>query len=319
VSVEVEQPVTAHDVVSASLYNEPLSNTAANGASSSDFGGLPTITPDPRFSTVTQVYDTGYSWYHGLTLLERRAFAHQFQGQISYTWSNALALGNIYNPTVYSGGTQTPTGKPKDNYGPTAFDTRHNLSADLVYATPKWSNHLVNATAGGWKLGGKLYLYSGRPFTVTDSGINGSTHGLSSSFSGTILADTINPSVIGTHCGKSAVHVACLTTASFATAAGQGDFGNTRPNSFRGLGFFSVPSQLSKEFHVAERSRFELGADAYNLFNHVNFAVPVSDVNKGSTFGTISSDVSVPTSIYGTGQGAIVSGRVLVVFGKFLF
>jgi hypothetical protein len=47
--------------------------------------------------------------------------------------------------------------------------------------------------------------------------------------------------------------------------------------------------------------------------------VPNFDVNKGATLGTITSDVSVPTSIYGTGQGAIVSGRVLVVFGKFIF
>lgn len=323
-SLEVEQPFTQHDVVSASYsgthgYNEALSNTAANAASTSGFGGLPLKAPDPRFSTVTQIYDTGYSWYHGLTLVERHAFAHQLQGQISYTWSKALALGNIYNPTVYSQGTQTPTGRARDNYGPTNFDTRHNLAADLMYATPKWSNRLVNATAGGWKLGGKLYLYSGRPFTVTDSGINGSTHGLSSTFSGTIVADTINPSVVGTQCGKSAVHTACLSTASFASAAAQTDFGNTQPNAFRGPGFFSVSSQLSKEFRVTERSHFELGADAYNLFNHVNLAVPVSDVNKGSSFGTISSDVSVPTSIYGTGQGAIVSGRVLVVFGKFIF
>jgi hypothetical protein len=80
-----------------------------------------------------------------------------------------------------------------------------------------------------------------------------------------------------------------------------------------------MSSQLSKSIPVTERTHFELGADAYNLFNHVNFAVPNSDVNKGATLGTITSDVSVPTSIYGTGQGAIVSGRVLVVFGKFLF
>ncbi len=323
-SLEVEQPLTRHDVVSASYsgthgFNEPLTNAAANGSSTSGFGGLAKSNPDPRFSTVTQIYDTGYSLYQGLTLLERHAFAYHFQGQISYTWSKALALTNIYNPTAYSQGTLIPTGNRTDSYGPTSFDTRHNLSADLVYATPKFSNHLLNRSVGGWKLGSKLYLYSGRPFTVTDSGINGSTHGLSSSFSGTILADTINPGVIGTHCGNAAVHAACLTTASFATAAAQSGFGNTKPNSFRGPGFFSVASQLSKEIEVTEHSRFELGADAYNLFNHANFAVPVSDVNKGSTFGTIASDVSVPTSIYGTGQGAIVSGRVLVVFGKFVF
>ena len=110
-----------------------------------------------------------------------------------------------------------------------------------------------------------------------------------------------------------------MSTADFATATAQEDFGNTKPNAFRGPGFFSMSSQLSKVISVTEKTHFELGADAYNLTNHVNFAIPNADVNKGSTLGTITSDVSVPTSIYGTGQGSIVSGRVLVVFAKFLF
>ncbi len=70
---------------------------------------------------------------------------------------------------------------------------------------------------------------------------------------------------------------------------------------------------------MTEHTRFEVGADAYNLLNHPNFGLPNSDVKQGQTLGTITTDVSVPTSIYGTGQGAIVSGRVLVVFGKFYF
>jgi len=322
-SLEVEQPVTRNDVVSAKYsgthgYNESLSNTGANGASTSGFGGLPTVAPDPRFAVVTQVFDAGYSWYNGLTLVERHAFAHGFQGQLSYTWSKALALGTVYNPTLYSP-VLTPIGNKTDAYGPTSFDTRHNLSADLYYATPKLKNSLIDRVVGNWKLGSKVYLYSGRPFTVSNSGVS-SAHGISSTyFSGTILADTIVPGVNGIHCGKSAVTTPCLTTADFATAAAQTDWGNTKPNSFRGPGFFSVSSQLSKVFPVKEQAHFELGADAYNLFNHVNFAVPGSNANTGSSLGYITSDVSVPTSIYGTSQGAIVSGRVLVVFGKFVF
>jgi len=320
-SLEIEQPLTAHDVVAATYsgthgYNEPLTNAAANGASTTGFGGLPTSAPDPRFSVVTQIRDQGFSWYHGLTLVERHAFVHGFQGQVSYTWSKALQLGTIYNPNAYS--VVSPTGSKLANYGPVAFDTRNNLSGDLVYSTPKLKRTALNRTLSGWKIGSKFYLYSGRPFTVTDSGI-ASAHGFSSTFSGTELADTLVPGVVGIHCGKSAVKTPCLTTADFATAATQQDFGNTRPNAFRGPGFFSISSQLSKVIPVTEKTHFELGADAYNLTNHPNFAVPNSDVNKGSTLGTITADVSVPTSIYGTGQGSAVSGRVLVVFAKFLF
>jgi hypothetical protein len=327
-SLEVEQPLTQHDVVTLSYagnhgYNEPLSNTAANGSSTSGFGGLPTTTPDPRFATVTQIYDTGYSNYNGLTLVERHAFLHGLQGSASYTWSKALQLGNIYNPTVYSHGTQMATGSAADNYGPASFDTRHNFTADLVYTTPRLNKALLSRTLGGWALGGKLYLYSGRPFSVTDSGINGSTHGLSSAFSGTVLANLVNPAALGRHCGKASANTtqlgkACLNVSDFATAAAQTGWGNTKPNSFRGPGFFSIATQVSKKIAVTEHTHFDIGADAYNLLNHTNLGLPSSDINKGN-FGLSTAAVSSPTSIYGTGQGAIVSGRVLVVFGKFAF
>jgi hypothetical protein len=328
-SLEVEQPLTQHDLASISYAgnrgrNESQSDTAANGWAANGFGGLPTSIPDPRFSTVTQIFDEGYSNYNGLTLVERHSFAHNVQGQASYTWSKALQLGTIYNPTVYALSGLTATGSPSDNYGPAAFDTRHNFTADLVYTAPKQTKALLDKTIGGWKLGGKIYLYSGRPFSVTDSGIS-SKNVFSSSFSGTVLADTASIKAIGTHCGSSAVTTPCLTTGQFNLASAtsstppQSDWGNTKPNSFRGPGFSSISAQLGKEFSITEKSHFEIGADAYNLLNHPNFGLPNADVNKGQTFGTVTSDVSVPTSIYGTGQGAIVSGRVAVVYGKFVF
>jgi hypothetical protein len=98
----------------------------------------------------------------------------------------------------------------------------------------------------------------------------------------------------------------------------QADWGNTKPNSFRGPGFFSISAQLGKTIPVTESTHFEIGADAYNLLNHPNFGLPNGDVNSGN-FGLITSTQASPTSIYGTGQGAAVSGRVVVVFGKFVF
>ena len=57
---------------------------------------------------------------------------------------------------------------------------------------------------------------------------------------------------------------------------------------------------------------------AYNLLNHPNFANPSGTLTSGG-FGTITSTLGPPTSIYGSGQGASVSGRLAVLTGTFSF
>jgi hypothetical protein len=319
-SFEIEHPLGAHDVATLNYsgnhgYDEAISNTDANayiGTASrypNGFGGLPNAIPDPRFSTVTQVLTSGYSNYDGLTAQLRHVFHHNFQGQFFYTWSHALQLGSVYNP--YDIGAA---------YGNTSFDTRHNVTADGIWESPKFAKKPVNWLLGGWTLGGKLYIYSGRPFSVTNSQIPGL---LSATTGGSILADLLDPTILGIHCTN--VNTRCFNSTQFAastaTAANphqQVDFGNTQPNSFRGPGFFNIAGQLTKKFPITERAGFELGASAFNLLNHPSFAVPNGNVTSGS-LGLITSTVSSPTSIYGTGQGAIVSGRVLVVMGRFNF
>lgn len=327
-SFEIEQPLGVNDVLSLNYsgnhaYDEPINNTDANayiGTPSrypNGFGGLPTAIPDPRFSTVTQVISSGYSNYDGLTVQERHAFRHGFQGQIYYTWSHALQLDppvsgttpSVYNPYNLGFG-----------YGATDFDTRQNLTGDIIWNSPKFASKPVNWLLGGWTLGSKLYLYSGRPFSVSNSQIPGL---LAPTFGGSVLADLLDPSILGIHCTN--VNARCFNSTQFAAATStaanphqQVDFGNIPPNSFRGPGFFNVAAQLTKKFPIRERMPLEIGASAFNVLNHPSFAVPNGNVTSGS-LGLITSTVSSPTSIYGTGQGAVVSGRVVVVMARLSF
>jgi hypothetical protein len=319
-SFEIEQPLGLNNVLALTYsgnhgYDETETNADANayiGTPSrypNGFSGLPTAIPDPRFSTVTEQLQSGHSNYDGLTAQIRHAFHSGFQGQASYTWSHALALGTVYNPYNLSYG-----------YGNTSFDTRSNLTADLVWNSPRLRQRALEAALGGWTVGGKLYVYSGRPFSATNSQIPGL---LSTTFGGTVLADLLNPSLLGIHCTN--VNARCFASSQFAassaTAANpnvQTDFGNIQPNDFWGPGFFNLATQVTKTIPVREHTSFQIGVSAFNLLNHPSFAVPNSNVTSGS-FGLITSTVSSPTSIYGTGQGAIVSGRVLVVLAKFNF
>ncbi len=177
---------------------------------------------------------------------------------------------------------------------------------------------------GGWTLGGKVYVYSGAPFSVTDSKIPSQIN--SAGGIGTVLADQVASSAANTSCGSSAVNTACLSKTQFATYASnsgvsapiQTDWGNIAPDSFRGPGYFDIDAQLTRTFKIKERAGLALGLSSYNLLNHPNFANPSGSITSGA-FGKITSTVTPPTSIYGSFQSGTVSGRVLVLTGRFTF
>jgi hypothetical protein len=64
-----------------------------------------------------------------------------------------------------------------------------------------------------------------------------------------------------------------------------GTFGDTRRNSLVGPGYTNVDLSLGKEFPITERAKLEVRADAYNAFNHVNYANP--DANVGYSGGVL--------------------------------
>jgi hypothetical protein len=330
-SFEIQQELGAHDSLTASYVGnhgydiqETLNaNMYANSNSTKyygvNYGGLPGVQPDVRFNTVTQYFNNGVSNYNSLTALYRHTFAYGLTGQFHYTWSHALGTIGYENPYNLS-----------NSYGSLGFDNRHQIASDVIWAQPfKTSNKIVNTVIQGWTVGAKVYVYSGAPFSVTDSKIASNVN--SSGGVLTPIADLLVPSTINAVCnGSTAVGQPCISKSAFATystAAGvpavagqaiQTDWGNIAPNSFRGPGYFDIDMTLLRSFAIKERWKFVIGAQAYNVLNHPNFANPSGTYTSGA-FGTITSTLAAPTSIYGTGQGASVSGRLTVLTGTFTF
>jgi hypothetical protein len=319
-SLEIEQPLTSHDVLVLTYagnhgYDQALTNADANsfiGATSiyakTGFGGLPLAAPDPRFLTVTQILTAGVSNYNSLTTQVRHAFSHGFQGQIGWVWSHALGNIGVYNPYNLGQG-----------YSNEGYDSRHQITGDIIWNSPKLQNKMLNLVAGGWSVGTKLYIQTGPPFSATDTAIAAQINS-AGGVGNTMIATIADPTVLGKQCTTLSVTggAPCFTASQFATKATQIDFGNTGPNVYRGTGYFDVDTQLSKGFHIKERATFTLGTQMYNLLNHPNFANPSGSVTS-SALGFISSTVVPPTSMYGSFQSGTVSGRVIVLFGKFSF
>jgi hypothetical protein len=329
---EIEHEFTAHNVFSinyvgnhgydlAETLNANMYTSAAGVKMyGGTFGGLPTAAPDPRFVSVTQYYNNGVSNYNGLTLQYRHTFSYGLTGQLHYTWSHALGsaststTNSFYNPFNIN-----------TAYGSLGFDNRHQVAGDLVWTQfKKFDNKVVNALTADWTIGTKLYLYSGAPFSVTDSKIPSQVNSAGGVI--TPLADLLVPSAVNANCGSVAVTTPCLTKSEFATYAAssgagtpiQTDWGNIAPNSFRGPGYFDIDAQISRNFRFKEKMILTLGIQAYNVLNHPNFANPSGTLSSGA-LGTITTTLGPPTSIYGTGQGASVSGRLAVLSGRFTF
>jgi hypothetical protein len=309
-------------------YNATASNLIATAAN----------VLDPRFLGVHAYTNNSHSNYNG-GMVTYKVNGHNLLGQISYTYSHALddisngGSGLPFGNSAITTQVTPSLGVDNLNYGSSDYDIRHNLVGDLVYNQPHFRNSkLLDAFAGGWVWGGKLYYRSGNPFSVTNDGAITSNGILN--LSGTAMA-TLNPgttrhsltNALAKNPSKCAT-VSCLDYADFQykldpannsnNTISQPTFGNISRNALTGPHYADVDMSVMKKIVNLERFTFQIGANAYNVFNHPNFATPSSDVGS-ATFGQILSAVAPPTSPYGSFQGAAITQRLMVVHGKIVF
>jgi hypothetical protein len=279
---------------------------------------LPTTAPDNRFRNVGEISNSGYSNYDGLTATFTRRLSHGLQGTVNYTYAHSLdtlSNGGLLPYSTNTGGdsfrTQfDPYNLRHPNYGNSDYDFRHSFSGTYFYEVPfKSQNHFVNAAIGGWGFSQTIFYRTGEPFSVYKSG---SAFGLKNGNNARVLIDYLGGPTTCTDPRHQ-----CFTTTTFATS--QTNFGNVARNFFRGPHFFDSDFSIFKNFQIRESGMgFTLVADAFNVFNHPNFANPTPN-NVSGFFGFITSTVTAPNSPYGNFQGAAVSGRVLQLGLKFKF
>ncbi len=289
------------------------------------FGSLSTTRPDDHFGVVSLLNNTGISNYNGMTATLTRRFTAGFQGTINYTWSHALDDVSNGGVLPYSLGDSllnqiNPASLSSLNYSNSDYDVRHNISANYVWELPFKASGMLNRLVSGWSLSGTFFWRSGYPYTVFDGAAPlGGVAGLHNASSLTILPDFLggsSPSCLAP--GTAANPTECLQFSQFTSTGAETGFGNIPRNTFRGPHYFNSDLSILKNIRLTENVNLGLGANAYNIFNHPNFANPVSDVSSGQ-FGTIRATVVPPTSPYGAFVGSAVSGRLLQVQARLTF
>ena len=289
------------------------------GSTASQFSDLPTVTggPDPRFGTVTQIESANVGNYNGVTVsLQRRFSSLQFQA--NYTYSHALDIVSNAGILPYNFNTNESTLNPQDpfnyrryNYGNADYDVRHYASLNYVWTTPKLSGW--KGAIASWTIAGTVFTRSGLPVTVYDDNassiLNGFNYGISAG--DPVFANQLTSGPVV--CTRNALYTPCLDPVNqFSPAVDS--FGNQRRNQVWGPHFFDTDLTVMKNFHlpITEASNLGIGLQFFNLLNHPNFDQPDANISS-STFGSIISTVSVPTSILGSFLGGDASPRLIQV------
>jgi hypothetical protein len=206
-----------------------------------------------------------------------------------------------------------------NNYGNADYDVRNNMSADFVYTPTVHTGHkFLDTIANGWQWSGKVFWRSGLPFSVTDNNWavgNSSVPLLAIPVGGGGAAQT--------SCGSGAAVTPCLNANAFLNSGadsfnGYPSFSPQTLNQYRGPHFFNSDMALYRNFRLYERLTFAAGVQAFNVFNHPNFANPDSGLGD-ATFGQITGMLNSPTSPYGTFPGFDSSVRVVQITGKLTF
>ena len=330
-NLQVQHQISKSDAIIVAYagnvgYDEIITNGTINAYSPTRFGGLPLAQPDPNFAGVYGYTNAAHSSYHGGSVTYKHIDNKGLTVDATYTYSKAMddasnsGINNEpYNFNSYFARSNyqiDPFSVGLLNHSVSDYDIRNSFVLDFVYQMPfHFQKAITNQVLGGWSVSGKSFYRSGQPFTVYNSAASpANTAG--TDLSG-VLVDFVSPH-IARHCGPGAVTTPCFTTSNFVPYNAQTDFGNAARNQFNGPHYADTDLAVAKKVYQRETLNFQLGANAFNVFNHPNFALPAANI-AGGGLGTISSIAAPPTSPYGSFQGAGVGGRVVQVFGKFNF
>jgi len=234
--------------------------------------------PFPNFSSITEYASNGISSYNALWVTLTKQASHGLQFLASYTYSKSLDEASLDIPNA-------PFGFPQDSnnlradYGPSDYDARQRFVLSGFYQLPFKGNRAV----AGWQLAVITSAQTGNPlqpiFVSSTSAI----------FPGVNLRPNVSGSlaVTGSHVQWFADPAAFTSpcTVGATTTCSPGDMGR---NSVVGPNFVNTDLSLMKDTKITEGVNLQFRADAFDVFNHVNFGNPNLTVGSAS-FGSITS------------------------------
>ena len=229
--------------------------------------------PTPNFSSeFFLTANDARSNYDALQVQYRRPLTGRLQALLGYTWSHSL--DNASNDVV-AGLSNTVISEAND-YASSDFDVRHSFSGAVTYALPATgATGVASRLTRDWFVDGVVVARTGFPFNALVLGTSPDPGGYVTTRPDLVPGEPFwisDPTAPG---GKS------LNPAAFSAPSTirQGTEGR---NDIPGFGLVQVDLSISRKFPITERVNLQFRADAFNVFNHPNFANPSGYFQFGS-------------------------------------
>src|SRR5437016_6079297 len=250
-----------------------------------------------------QIQSTAQSTYNSLQMSLTRRLSKGLQLLASYTYAKSLdnasggsdSTGEVRD-TINIAGNQLDN---RANRGVSDFDRTHRFVLSYLWDLPRPA--FASRSTGGklivshWQIAGIITAMSGLPIDITDGGA-GSFYGLSGGNNAFMRPNWAPGATTSTATSNipagyffnplAFVRPTVLTgqvipsSNGTSTAGANGtDFGNVGRNVLRGPNQTNVDFSIIKRFPIRESKSIELRAEFFNLFNHVNFANPIGNLN----------------------------------------
>jgi hypothetical protein len=245
------------------------------------------------YTDITQFRSDASSHYNGLQIYVTKRKG-DLTGTVSYTFSKANGNASGINdnpepecPFTCQLANGTIVSWEDYYYGPLAFDRRHVFVFTYTYDIPFFRDRkgIEGALLSGWQVSGITRAQSGAPLTINGSQTIGPAGSGVTAF--TRRANRVNG--VDPYSGFTcpAGKVCWFNPAAFAAPSTTGA-GDSAVGSILGPGYYDWDVSVRKIFKLPrEGMTLAFQADAFNLFNRVNYANPAVTVTGGG-FGQIS-------------------------------
>jgi len=287
-------------------------NTPTNAQLRAPFQGISLSAAGASVPGFGQTQTTAQSTYNSLQLSVTRRLSKGLQFLAAYTYSKSIdnASGGVIGAAgIDSGPILGNQLESRANRGVSNFDRTHRFVVSYLWDLPR-PGFATKTTAGrrlfsNWQIAGIVTAMSGLPIDIVDFNAGsfylGSNNGLSRpSWAPGAIRRTATSNIPAGYFfnpfafARSVVLAGQLIPSSngTATASATGtDFGNVGRNVLRGPKQTNIDFSIIKRLPISESKNIEFRAEFFNLFNHVNFANPFSNLNAfASSGGSIDSN-----------------------------